>query len=119
MTADRVSLTEGYEGAIQGHRNVAGSGEGVHGIAKKQHSQTGELQGQNKGAFATQAANGSTATANNLGAAALLHSTNAEHGGRFVKQTAAHEDEASSGQASESNALDQAASDLHSKINRA
>ncbi|KQY56054.1 hypothetical protein ASD11_16420 [Aeromicrobium sp. Root495] len=119
MTADRVSLTEGYEGAIAGHRSVAGSGEGVQGLAKKQHGQTSELQGQNKGAFATQAANGSTATANNLGAAALLHTANAEGGARYVKQTAAHEDEASSGQAAESNALDQAASDLHSKINRA
>ena len=119
MAADRVSLSEGYEGAIQGHKDVANSGESVQGLAKKQHSSTADLQGQNKGSFATQAGNGSTATANSLQAASLMHTANAEGGARYVRSTAGHEDEAASSQGTESTTVESHASDLHSKINRA
>lgn len=118
MSADRVSLTDGYEAASQGNRNIAGSGDSVQGLAKKQHGHSAELSGQNHGAFAAQATNGSTAAANNLGAAALLHSANAEGGQRNVRDTAAFEDDAAQGQRTESTNLDQSALDLHGKINR-
>ena len=119
MAADRVSLNEGYEGALQTNRNIAGDGESASALAKKQHSQTAELQGQNKGSFAAQAANGSTATANTYQASALMHTANAEGGATFVRRTAQHEDQAASTQQTESAALDTTASDLHAKINRA
>ncbi len=119
MSADRVSLTEGYEGAAASHRDVANQGESVAGLAKKQHGHTSDLIGQNKGSFATQAANGSTATANTFQANALLHTANAEGGMRFTRDTAAHEEDATSGQRTESTTLETTASDLHSKINRA
>ncbi|MEH3032853.1 MAG: hypothetical protein PGN07_02145 [Aeromicrobium erythreum] len=119
MAADRVSLSEGYEGALQTNRNLANEGESASALAKKQHSQTAELQGQNKGAFAAQAANGSTATANTYQASALLHTANAEGGSKFVRQTAQHEDAAASAQQGESTSLDTTASDLANKINRA
>ncbi|GAA2085040.1 hypothetical protein GCM10009821_28150 [Aeromicrobium halocynthiae] len=117
MSADRVSLTEGYEAAQQSNRAVANSGEGVAGLAKKQHGHSAELQGQNHGAFAAQASNGSTAAANNLSAAALLHTANAAGGQRNVRDIAVHEDEAAQAQRAESTSLDQNALDLHAKIN--
>lgn len=119
MTSDRVSLSEGYEGALQQNRNLATEGENVQGLSKKQHTQTSELMGQNKGSLATQAANGSTATANSLSAGALMHTNNASGGADYLRRTAGHEDAASHEQAGESRTVETAASDLTLKINRA
>ncbi|MGJ9414326.1 hypothetical protein ACHAAC_16610 [Aeromicrobium sp. CF4.19] len=119
MNADRVSLTEGYEGAQQSNRTVAGSGESISALAKKQHGHSADLQGQNKGAFAGQATNGSTAAANNLTAAATLHTANASGGQRNVRDIAGAEEDATSTQRVESTNLDQSALDLQAKINHA
>jgi hypothetical protein len=119
MTSDRVSLSEGYEGALQGNKNLANEGENAHGLAKKQHNHTADLLGQNKGALATQSGNGSTAAANSLSAGALMHTNNAAGGADYLRRTAGHEETASHDQAAESRTVETAASDLTSKINRA
>jgi len=119
MTSDRVSLSEGYEGALQQNKGMAQEGEAAQGLAKKQHGHTEALMGQNKGALATQAANGSTATANTLSAGALMHTNNAAGGADYLRRTAGAEDSASHSQAGESRSVETAASDLTSKINRA
>jgi len=117
MAADRVSLTEGYEGAQQQNRGIADEGEAVHGLSKKQQGHTSELLSQNKGALASQAGNGSTATANSLSAGGAMHGANAAGGSDFVRRTAGHEDTAAQTQAGDSSTVDTAASDLASKIN--
>lgn len=119
MTTDRVSLSEGYEGALQQNKGIAQQGDAAQDLAKKQHGHTGDLLGQNKGALATQAGNGSTAAANNLSAGALMHTNNASGGADYLRRTAGHEDAASHQQAGESRTAETAASDLTSKINRA
>ena len=119
MTSDRVSLSEGYEGALQQNKGLAQEGETAHGLSKKQHNHTADLMGQNKGSLATQAGNGSTAAANSLSAGALMHTNNASGGADYLRRTAGHEDTASHDQAGESRNVETAASDLSSKINRA
>lgn len=118
MTSDRVSLSEGYEGALQQNKNIAEEGDHAHGLSKKQHNHTAELLGQNKGALAGQAGNGSTATANNLSAGALMHTNNASGGVDYIRRTGGHEDAGAQDMASHSNAAETAASDLTHKINR-
>ena len=118
MSSDRVSLSEGYEGALQRNKNLANEGENAHGLSKKQHGNTEALLGQNKGALATQAGNGSTAAANSLSAGALMHTNNASGGADYIRRTAGHEDTAAHDQAGESRIVENAASDLSSKINR-
>ena len=118
MTNDRVSLSEGYEGALQQNKGIAQEGEAAHALSKKQHNHTSDLLGQNKGALATQAGNGSTAAANSLSAGALMHTNNAAGGADYLRRTAGHEDSASHAQAGESRTVETAASDLTSKINR-
>jgi hypothetical protein len=117
MPADRVSLSEGYEGALQQHRGVGDEGEAVHGLSKKQHAHTNELLSQNKGALASQAGNGSTASANSLSAGALMNTANAAGGSEYLRRTAGHEDSAAHTQAGDSRAVENAAGDLASKIN--
>ena len=119
MTSDRVSLSEGYEGALQQNKGIAQEGDAAHGLSKKQHNHTSDFLGQNKGSLATQAGNGSTATANSLSAGALMHTNNASGGADYLRRTAGHEEASSHAQAGESNAVENAASDLTSKINRA
>ena len=118
MTNDRVSLSEGYEGALQKNKGIAQEGDAAQALSKKQHGHTEALMGQNKGALASQAANGSTATANTLSAGALMHANNAAGGADYLRRTAGHEDSASHAQAGESRTVETAASDLTSKINR-
>ena len=78
MPADRVSLTEGYQGAQQKNQAVGQEGDNVSGMSKKQHGHTEAFSWPpNKGALAAQAANGSTATANSLAAGSNLHTANA------------------------------------------
>jgi hypothetical protein len=117
MAADRVSLSEGYEGALQQHRGVADEGESVNGLSKKQHAHTNELLSQNKGALASQAGNGSTASANSLSAGALMNTANASGGADYVRRTAGHEDSAAHTQAGDSRTVENAASDLAGRIN--
>ena len=119
MTSDRVSLSEGYEGALQRNKDLATEGENAHGLSKKQHNHPADLLGQNQGALATQAGNGSTAAANSLSAGALMHTNNAAGGADYLRRTAGHEDTASHDQAGESRNVENAASDLTAKINRA
>lgn len=119
MTADRVSLQGGYEGAMRENLAVSHEGDAASAVAKKQHGSTEALRGSNHGAFATQLSNGSTATGNTQEAVALLHSSNASGGAQFTKLTAGHEDEVSQGAAGESSAVETAAHDLISRINRA
>jgi hypothetical protein len=119
MTSDRVSLSEGYEGALQQNKNLANEGENAHGLSKKQHNHTADLLGQNKGSLATQAGNGSTAAANSLSAGGLMHTNNAAGGADYLRRTAGHEDTASHDQAGESRNVENSASDLTAKINRA
>jgi hypothetical protein len=119
MPADRVSLTEGYGGAQQKNQAVGQEGDSVAGMSKKQHGHTEAFLAQNKGALATQGGNGSTATANSLNAGANLHTANADNSQQFLRQTAGHEDTGAHTQAGESRAVETAAMDLQSKINRA
>ena len=119
MTADRVSLTEGYEGAAQANKNIATQGEAAQGLSARQHNATGDLLGHNKGAFATQAGNGSTAAANSLSAGALMHTNNASGGADFVRRTAQHEDTGAQDQKAVATNVETGATDLVSKINRA
>lgn len=116
---DRISFEDGYEGAATANKAIDGQGGVAQSIAKKQHGLANDLQGQTKGNFATQAMNGSTAAANNMGAGALLHSANAAGGMEFVRRSVTSEDAASDAQASEARTAETAGADLASKINRA
>ncbi|HWU21419.1 MAG TPA: hypothetical protein VN088_16545 [Nocardioides sp.] len=117
MAADRVSLTEGYQGALHTNRNIGDQAEQVHGLAKKQHGHTADLLSQNKGALANQTGNGSTATANGLAAAGTMHMANAAGGAEYVRRTAGHEDTAADTQGSEARLMETSATDLAHKIN--
>lgn len=117
MSADRVSLTEGYQGALNTNRNIGDQAEQVHGLAKKQHGHTADLLAQNKGALATQTGNGSTATANGIEAAGAMHAANAAGGAEYVRQTAQHEDTAADTQGGEARIMETSATDLAHKIN--
>jgi hypothetical protein len=119
MPADRVSLTEGYQGAQQKNQAVGQEGDNVSGMSKKQHGHTEAFSSSNKGALASQGANGSTATANSLAAGANLHGANADNSQQFVRQTAGHEESGAHVQAGESRSVETSAMDLNSKINRA
>lgn len=117
MSADRVSLTEGYQGALQTNRSIGDEAEQVHGLAKKQHGHTADLLSQNKGAFANQTGNGSTATANGLSAAGAMHAANAAGGAEYVRRTAQHEGSAADAQGGEARIVETGATDLAHKIN--
>lgn len=117
MPANRVSLTDGYQGAQQQNRGISDEGESVQGFSKAQHGHTAELQGNNKGALAGQAANGSTGTANSLNAAATMNSANAAGGSDYLRRTGQHEESGAHTQAGDSRAVEDGATDLMSKIN--
>lgn len=119
MPADRVSLTEGYQGAQQKNQAVGQEGDNASGMSKKQHGHTEAFASSNKGALASQGANGSTATANSIASGANLHGANADNSQQFVRQTAGHEETGAHTQAGESRSVETAAMDLNSKINRA
>lgn len=117
MPEQRVSLTEGYQGAQQQNRGISDEGESVNGFSKAQHGHTMEFQGNNKGALATQAANGSTGTANSLSAAATMNNANAAGGSDYLRHTAQHEETGAHTQSGDSQTVESHADDLMSKIN--
>jgi hypothetical protein len=119
MPADRVSLTDGYSGAQQKNNAVSDEAASVVGMSQKQHGHAESFLAANKGALATQGANGSTATANSLAAGANLHGANADNSQQYLRQTAGHEESGAHVQAGESRSVETAATDLNSRINRA
>ena len=117
MAQDRVSLTDGYSGAQQKNRAIGDQGASVDAMAKKQHGHTESFMAANKGALASQGANGSTATANSLTAGGNLHTVNADNSQRYLKQMAGHEDSASHTQAGDSRSVETSATDWNQRIN--
>lgn len=117
MAGNRVSLTDGYSGAQQKNNAIGDEGANALGMSKKQLGAAEALQGANKGALASQGANGSTATANNLSAGGNLHNANADNSTRYLRQTGQHEEAGANSQASESKIVETGAMDLHGKVN--
>lgn len=118
MSANRVSLTEGYQGAQQKNNAIHDEAGTVASQAQKQHGHTEAFQSQNKGALAMQGANGSTATANGLSAGSKLHGTNAQNSQQYLRQTAGHEEQSAQTQGTESRAAETNVSDFNARINR-
>ncbi len=119
MTADRVALTDGYEGAYQHEKGLANEGESLSHLARMQNGNTESLLSQNSGGFATQLGNGSTGVANTHQAQALLDTNNAAEGTRYLTATAGHEEEAAHSTGAEARLVDQGAQDIIMRINGA
>lgn len=117
MSADRVSLTEGYQGALSTNKAIGEQGEQIANAGKVQHGHTADVLSSNKGAFAGQIGNGSTATANSFEAAGTMHAANAAGGAEYLKRTAGHESNASDTQRGDATTVETGATDLMHKIN--
>ena len=109
---DSVNLSDGYGGFDATNRAINNEAQDTSGLAKKQHGHTENLLGNQKGSFAKSAANGSTAAANNFEAFAKTHGAHAEGGSRFLKTTAAAEEEATSTTETQARTLETQALDI-------
>ncbi len=115
--ANRVSLTDGYSGFQQKNNAIGDEGANSQSIAKKQMAASEGFQSQNKGAFASQGANGSMATANSLNAGGGLHNANADNSTRYVRQTGMHEEASADSQKGENRIVESEGLGLHNHVN--